>query len=201
MPGSSVPVADASAIDYETLTSYSLTVEASDGTTPVSETVNINVSDVNENTVGAISDSDASADSVAENSIIGTTVGITAFADDPDGLATLEESSAALHRFAPALADVGIRTYVAGFSTYTPDGLPVFGAAPGIDGLLFAGGCSGAGIAISGGVGEAIAALALGQRPEIDIDAFRLDRFGAVDPFDPAFRARCAAARSKKREG
>lgn len=124
-----------------------------------------------------------------------------AFADDPGGLASLEESSAALHRFAPALADVGIRTYVAGFSTYTPDGLPVFGAAPGIDGLLFAGGCSGAGIAISGGVGEAVAALALGQRPEIDIDAFRVDRFGTVDPFDPAFRARCAAARSRKREG
>ncbi|SUS04945.1 hypothetical protein DF3PB_1590011 [uncultured Defluviicoccus sp.] len=37
--------------------------------------------------------------------------------------------------------------------------------------------------------------------PSLAIDPFRCDRFGAVDPFDPAFRARCAAARSNKRSG
>jgi 4-methylaminobutanoate oxidase (formaldehyde-forming) len=124
-----------------------------------------------------------------------------AFADDPDGMASLEDGLPPLRRHLPALDDVGIRAYVTGFSTYTPDGLPAFGTAAGIAGLLFAGGCSGAGIAISGGVGLALAELALGRTPGLAIDPFRCDRFGAVDPFDPTFRARCAAARSNKRTG
>lgn len=124
-----------------------------------------------------------------------------AFTDDPDGTASLEEGLPALRRHLPALDDVGIRAYLTGFSTYTPDGLPAFGAAAGVCGLMFAGGCSGAGIAISGGVGLALAELALGRAPSLAIAPFRCDRFGAVDPFDPAFCARCAAARSNKRTG
>jgi len=84
-----ITIADASAIDYETLTSYTLTIEASDGTTPVSETVSINVTDVNENVVGAIADSNGAADSVAEKAGVGDAVGITALATDPDGSATV----------------------------------------------------------------------------------------------------------------
>ena len=124
-----------------------------------------------------------------------------AFADDPNGMANLEDGLPALRRHLPALDDVGIRAYVNGFSTYTPDGLPAFGAAAGIAGLMFAGGCSGAGIAISGGVGLALAELAMGHAPSLAIAPFRCERFGAVDPFDPAFRTRCAAARSNKRSG
>ena len=124
-----------------------------------------------------------------------------AFADDPDGLASLEEGLPALRHHLPALDDVGIRAYVTGFSTYTPDGLPAFGAAAGVSGLLLAGGCSGAGIAISGGVGLALAELALGRVPSLDSDPFRCERFGPLDPFAPAFLARCAAARSNKRTG
>ena len=44
----------------------------------------INVTDVNESPVGAISDTDGSADAVAEDAGIGDAVGITAFANDPD---------------------------------------------------------------------------------------------------------------------
>ena len=79
-----ITVADTSAIDYETLTSYTLTIQASDGTTPVSETVTINITDVNENAVSAISDTDTAGESVAENASVGTSVGITAFATDTD---------------------------------------------------------------------------------------------------------------------
>ncbi|NNK94476.1 MAG: tandem-95 repeat protein, partial [Desulfobacterales bacterium] len=88
-----ITIADSSAIDYETLTNYTLTIEASDGTTPVSETVTITVTDINENTVGPVSDSDgATANSVAENGIVGDTVGITALATDLDATDTITYS-------------------------------------------------------------------------------------------------------------
>ncbi|MGV6818004.1 MAG: tandem-95 repeat protein [Thiotrichales bacterium] len=87
-----ITVADSSAIDYETLTSYTLTVQASDGTTPVSETVGVTITDINESTIGALSDSDAALDAVAEDAGIGDTVGITALATDPDGTDTVTYS-------------------------------------------------------------------------------------------------------------
>jgi len=87
-----ITVTDTTAIDYETLTRYTLTVEATDGTTPVTETVTINVTDVNESVVGALADSDATADSVAENASAGDSVGLTALASDPDGTDTVSYS-------------------------------------------------------------------------------------------------------------
>ena len=47
------------------------------------------MTDVNESGIGAISDTDAAADTVLENAANGTTVGLTAFADDPDGTDTV----------------------------------------------------------------------------------------------------------------
>ncbi|MBM4091437.1 MAG: hypothetical protein FJ276_18730, partial [Planctomycetes bacterium] len=52
----------------------------------------IAVTDVNESGIGPISDTDAAADTVLENSANGTTVGLTAFADDPDGTDTVSYS-------------------------------------------------------------------------------------------------------------
>jgi 4-methylaminobutanoate oxidase (formaldehyde-forming) len=120
-----------------------------------------------------------------------------AFDEDPDGGRALEEGFSDLVRFIPALGRAGIAHYVCGLSDYTPDGLPVVGPLEGAEGLIAVAGC-GAGIAISGGVGLAAAELAAGGEPSLDISAFDPGRFGAVDPFDPAFRRRCAAARSRK---
>ena len=50
------------------------------------------MTDVNESGITAISDTDAAADFVLENSAIGTAVGVTAFADDPDGSDTVSYS-------------------------------------------------------------------------------------------------------------
>lgn len=124
-----------------------------------------------------------------------------AFADDPNGWRSLEDGAPALRMFLPALDRLRNRSYVVGCSTYTPDGLFLLGEAPGITGLLMASGCCGAGIAVSGGLGDAVASLALGEEPTCDITPFRLDRFGAVDPFAPAFRARCGDARARKTAG
>ena len=48
------------------------------------ESFSITVTDTNEASVGAISDANASANTLAENAIAGTAVGITASASDPD---------------------------------------------------------------------------------------------------------------------
>lgn len=70
------------------------------------------------------------------------------------------------------------------------------GPVPGIDGLLVASGCSGGGIAGSGGIGSVIAELVTTGTSSIDLSSFRPDRFGAVDPRTAQFRQRCARARS-----
>lgn len=123
------------------------------------------------------------------------------FDDDPDGWHSLEEGAPSLRRLFPALDYVPVRRHVTGFSTYTPDGQFVIGETPGLRGLFVASGCCGAGIAASGGFGEALASLVAGEAPPFTISAFRPERFGPIDPFDPAFRARCAAARSRKTTG
>ncbi|WP_186289687.1 cadherin-like domain-containing protein [Methylomonas koyamae] len=88
-----VTLADGSLLDYETATSHSITVRAtsSDGSTN-SQSFTIAVSNLNDNPVSAISDSNASANSVAENAANGTVVGITALATDADTGATISYS-------------------------------------------------------------------------------------------------------------
>ena len=73
------------ALDFETATSHIVTVRATsaDGSF-ATQSFTIQVTDVNETGVTAISDADATADFVLENAANGTAVGVTAFADDPD---------------------------------------------------------------------------------------------------------------------
>ncbi|MFZ5527606.1 MAG: cadherin domain-containing protein [Pseudomonadota bacterium] len=81
-----VTVADSSLLDFETATSHTITVVAtsSDGSTS-NQAFTINLTDVNEHAVGAVSDVNATANTVAENATAGTSVGITAHAVDADG--------------------------------------------------------------------------------------------------------------------
>ena len=110
----------------------------------------------------------------------------------------LIEAMEAISMFFPKLPDAQFTSYVSGLSTYTPDGNIILGAVPGCTGLLAATGCCGNGISLSAGVGAAIAALARNEEPRFDLTPFAVDRFGPVDPFSPAFRDRCAAARAAK---
>ncbi len=120
---------------------------------------------------------------------------------EPMGWGYLEEGGDALRRFFPSIDGIGIAHYVEGLSSYTPDGLFTLGAMPGLEGFFAATGCSGAGIAACGGIGEMVAQLALGMRPTNNPAPFRIDRFGKIDPFDKAFRERCAQCRSGKTSG
>ncbi len=76
----------AGALDYETASSHTITVLAtsSDGSTNTTGDYTINLVNVNDNGVSALSDSNTSANTVAENASIDTAVGITALAVDPD---------------------------------------------------------------------------------------------------------------------
>lgn len=98
----------------------------------------------------------------------------------------------------PSIGNARFSGYINGLSSYTPDGEIILGPVPGVTGFYAAAGDCGAGITLSGGIGDIISDLALGQSPVYDIAAFRPDRFGQVDPFSISFRERCAAARATK---
>lgn len=96
----------------------------------------------------------------------------------------------------PFLEDAEMVGAMAGLPTFPPDGRYVIGRAPEVDGVLVASGCSGGGIAGSGGIGSVIADLVTTGTSSIDLTQFRVDRFGAVDPRTAEFRRLCARARS-----
>ena len=75
----------AGSLDAETAGSHTIEVTATstDGSTST-QTFTIDVNDVNETAISAVSDTDASGNTVAENAAIGTAVGITALATDAD---------------------------------------------------------------------------------------------------------------------
>jgi uncharacterized delta-60 repeat protein/CSLREA domain-containing protein len=88
-----VTVANGSLLDAETATSHAITVRASssDGSF-VTVARTIAVGDLDESDVGPAADTDAAADSVAENSANGALVGLTARAVDADVTATIAYS-------------------------------------------------------------------------------------------------------------
>jgi glycine/D-amino acid oxidase-like deaminating enzyme len=117
------------------------------------------------------------------------------------GMHDLSEVITKLGRFFPNVYDIGLKHYIAGFCGYTPDNNLSMGAAKGMHNLLFATGCVGAGVSVSGGVGLAFAELAAGRSNPFDFSQFSLERFGTVDPFSEEWLDRCALARSRKLSG
>ena len=77
----------------------------------------------------------------------------------------------------PDLADARLRDGWAGLRPATPDRLPVIGAAPGLEGLVFAAGHFRNGVLLSPITGRLVADLLLGKAPPGSAQAFRPDRF------------------------
>ncbi|MGI8950988.1 MAG: NAD(P)/FAD-dependent oxidoreductase [Chitinophagaceae bacterium] len=122
------------------------------------------------------------------------------FSEDK-GMHDLSEVIERLARFFPKVYDIGLKYYVAGFSGYTPDNNLSMGIAPGVNNLLLATGCVGAGISIAGGVGLAFAEMAAGKKNPYDFSHFNIERFGKIDAFSNEWLERCARARSTKVSG
>jgi serralysin len=88
----------AGALNYETATSYNVTVRVTDsGNQTYDKTFTIQVTNVSP---GSVTDSNSAANSVAENSANGTVVGITAATSDPNGGVTYSLTNNAGGRFA-----------------------------------------------------------------------------------------------------
>ncbi|MBO6550419.1 MAG: cadherin repeat domain-containing protein, partial [Rhizobiales bacterium] len=84
--GNELIVSGTANLDFESLTSHDIFITGIDGNgNTVTEPFSIEINDINEFAVSAITDTDASTNSVAENVSVGTSVGITAFASDADG--------------------------------------------------------------------------------------------------------------------
>ncbi len=72
-----VTVLDGSLLNYESATSHSITIRATSADASFSsQSFTINLTDVNEAAVGAVSDNDGAANYVLENAANGTTVGL-----------------------------------------------------------------------------------------------------------------------------
>ncbi|MFB7086057.1 NAD(P)/FAD-dependent oxidoreductase [Streptomyces sp. NPDC056296] len=92
-------------------------------------------------------------------------------------LPALRALAAGATRLFPFLTRVRVLRAYAGFRPYLPDHLPAIGPDPRAPGLFHACGHEGAGIGLSTGTGHLIAQLLSGERPALDLTAFRPDRF------------------------
>lgn len=111
-----------------------------------------------------------------EEAIAGSTMEYAGF--DPRvssvGLARVFASAAAL---CPALSGAEARRTWAGLRPMTPDGLPILGAEPRLQGLWYATGHGRNGILLAGLTGHLIRQLLAGETPDEDLEPFSPGRF------------------------
>ena len=91
----------------------------------------------------------------------------------------------------PALQKVGIRKWVNGAFTFTPDGNPLVGPVPGLRNYWVACGIM-AGFSQGGGVGLALAQWMIGGEPDADVFGMDVARYGAYAADDLYLKARTA---------
>jgi dimethylglycine dehydrogenase len=94
----------------------------------------------------------------------------------PDIDRVMPELAVGFGRF-PALADVGIRKWVNGAFTFTPDGNPLIGPVPNVRDLWVACGCM-AGFSQGGGIGEVLARWIVEGDPGEDVFGMDVARYG-----------------------
>jgi sarcosine oxidase subunit beta len=121
-----------------------------------------------------------------------------AFNGDDNGYQALTDAWPKLNILWPGINQLGLVHHVSGISSYSPDALPVLGAPPQINNLTLVSGCSGAGIAYSGGIAKyAVQHILTGQLPA----SLNMNRFNGGCAYDDHFRQTCLQARSQKKAG
>lgn len=83
-------------------------------------------------------------------------------------------AAARMVRIIPRLKNLTIRRVWRGLYPMTPDGSPIVGRAPGVDGLILGVGMCGQGFMLGPGVGMNLASLVAHDRPIIERDVFDL---------------------------
>jgi D-amino-acid dehydrogenase len=80
-------------------------------------------------------------------------------------------------RVAPGLAPATLREIRIGLRPASPDGLPVLGRVPGLENVYLATGHGATGLQLGPYSGAAVASLALGAPPDLDLAPYSPDRF------------------------
>lgn len=108
--------------------------------------------------------------------VIGSTMEHAGFHPETtaEGLARILASTAAL---CPALLRAKLGRSWAGLRPVTPDGLPILGREPALEGLWYATGHGRNGILLAGITGSLLRALLEGEEPSHDLQPFSPDRF------------------------
>ncbi|MDH3691445.1 MAG: FAD-dependent oxidoreductase [Gammaproteobacteria bacterium] len=77
----------------------------------------------------------------------------------------------------PALKQAGVRKLLNGPESFTPDGYPIMGQAPGLKGYFVLAGMNSAGVTTSAGMGRVLAHWIVNGAPDTDISCFDMQRF------------------------
>jgi glycine/D-amino acid oxidase-like deaminating enzyme len=91
----------------------------------------------------------------------------------------------------PALGRARVAAGATGHPTFTPDGRPVIGPAPGVDGYIVLTGCNESGVTHGPGLGRLAARLVVDGATDADLSEYRVDRFD--DLTEAELRGRAAA--------
>jgi 4-methylaminobutanoate oxidase (formaldehyde-forming) len=98
----------------------------------------------------------------------------------------------------PALREAKIAIHRGGAPTMTPDGRPIVGRVPGLDGLFVASGCCVGGLSLSPATGRALADLIVDGKSDPDLTPISVERFGRA-PRDPAaLESACVAQYARR---
>jgi sarcosine oxidase subunit beta len=122
------------------------------------------------------------AQTEAGNLLVGSTsrfVGLD-LAPTVDGIRYIVDHTASV---VPAVRSLRVLRAWAGLRPYVPDGLPLLGPAPGVEGLVLATGHDGSGVNLAPVTAKIVASLVTGSKldvaPELSITSFDPRRFGA----------------------
>lgn len=80
-------------------------------------------------------------------------------------------------RLFPALATTPIDNFINGPESFTPDGNPLIGPVPGVEGLFICSGMNSHGVTLSAGAGHVVADLLAGSDTRFPIEIYAPDRF------------------------
>jgi glycine/D-amino acid oxidase-like deaminating enzyme len=98
----------------------------------------------------------------------------------------------------PALRDAKIAVHRGGAPTMTPDGRPIVGRVPGLDGLFVASGCCVGGLGLSPAAGRALADLVVDGKSDPDLAPLSVERFAGASGDPAALEAACVAQYARR---
>jgi glycine/D-amino acid oxidase-like deaminating enzyme len=118
--------------------------------------------------------------------------------DLPLDLAVLRALTAEVAAHFPALRSAAVAIHRGGLPTMTPDGHPVLGPVPGLEGLYIASGCCVGGLSLSPAAGRALADLILDGRSEPDLASLSVERFRGWAERPTELAAKCVERYARK---